>query len=132
MYPPPHFSLRLWEQLSKLLITFYPAVPLYGTHIDLKNAFWSFVLPESARTLFRLRSGPSGRVVGLGRLPLGCKYSPYICQQAFARLVEQALPLDILLVHYLDDFLLVHHHDRGYLRRHTGGAVLDLEQGGGS
>ena len=55
-------------------------MPLYGTHIDLKNAFWSFVLPESARTVFRLRSGPSGRVVGLGRLPFGWKYSPFICQ----------------------------------------------------
>ena len=72
-----------------------------GTHIDLKNAFSSFVLPESARTLFRLRSGPSGRVVGLGRLLFGWKYSPFIFQQA---LVEEALPPDILLVHYLDDF----------------------------
>ena len=80
------------------------------------------------RTLFRLRSGPSGRVVGLGRLPFGWKYSAYICQQALARLVEQALPPDILLVHYLDDFLLVH-HDTG--RQHVGGAVVGLERGGG-
>ena len=42
--------------------------------------------------------------------------------------MEQVLPPDVLLVHYLDDFLLVH-HDKGYLRRHTGGAVLALEQG---
>ena len=68
-------------------------------------------------------------MVGLGRLPFGWKYSPYICQQALARLVEQALPPDILLVHYLDDFLLVH-HDKGYLHRHTGGAVLASEHGG--
>ena len=68
---PPRFSLRSWEQLSKLLVTFYPGMPLYGTHIDLKNAFWSFVLPELARAVFRLRSGPSGRMVGLGRLPFG-------------------------------------------------------------
>ena len=96
---PPRFSLRSWEQLSKLLLTFYPGVPLYGTHIDLKNAFWSFVLPESARTVFRLRSGRSGRVVGLGRLPFGWKYSPFICQQTLARIVERVLPPDILLVH---------------------------------
>ena len=69
--PPPRFSLRSWEQLSKQLVTFYPGVPLYGMRIDLKNAFWSFVLRESARTIFRLRSGRSGRVVGLGRLPFG-------------------------------------------------------------
>ena len=36
---PPRFSLRSWEQLSQLLVTFYPGVPLCGTHIDLKNAF---------------------------------------------------------------------------------------------
>ena len=127
---PPRFSLRSWEQLSKLLVTFYPGVPLYGTHIDLKNAFWSFVLPESAHPLFCLRSGPSGRVVGLGRLPFRWKYSPFICQQALARLVEQALPRDILLVHYLDDFLLIH-HDKGYLRSSTVGTVDALERGGG-
>ena len=32
-------------------------------------------------------------------------------------------------MHYLDDFLLVH-HDRGYLRRHIGGTVFALEKGG--
>ena len=104
---PPLFSLRSWEQLSKLLVTFDPGVPLYRTYIDLKNASWSFVLPESARTLFRLRSGPIGRVVGLGRLPFGWKYTPFICQQALARLVEQALSPDILLVHYLNDFFVI-------------------------
>ena len=29
---PLGFSLRSWEQLSKLLVTFYPGVLLYGTH----------------------------------------------------------------------------------------------------
>ena len=41
----------------------------------------------------------------------------------------QALPPNILLMHYLDDFLLVH-HDKEDLRRHTGGAVIALERGG--
>ena len=127
--PPPRFSLRSWEQLSKLLVTFYPGVPLYGTHIDLKNAFWNFVLPESARTVFCLCSGPSGRVVGLGRLPSGWKYSPFICQQTLARILEQVLPPDILLVHYFDDFLLIH-HDKGYLRNNTGNTVDALGQEG--
>ena len=106
---PPRFLLRSWEQLSKLLVTFYPGVRLYGTHIDLNNAFWSFVLLASARMVFRLRSGPSGRVVGLGRLPFGWKYSPFICQQTLARIVGRVLPPAVLLVHYLDDFLLIHH-----------------------
>ena len=123
---PPRFSLRSWEQLSKLLVTFYPGVPLYGTHIDLKNAFWSFVLLESARTVFRLQSGPSGRVVGLGRLPFGWKYSPFICQQTLARIVERVLPPDILLLHYLDDFLLVHHDNND----NTGNTVIALGREG--
>ena len=127
--PPPRFSLRSWEQLSKLLVAFYPGVPLYGTHIDLKYAFWSFVLPESARTVFGLRSGPSRRVVGLGRLPFGWKYSPFICEHALARIVERVLPPDILLVHYLDDFLSVH-HDKGYLRDNTGNTVIALGREG--
>ena len=76
---PLTFSLRSLQQLSKLLITFYPGVPLYGTHVDLKNAFWRFVPPESPHTVFRMRPGSSGRVVGLGRLPFGWKYSPLIC-----------------------------------------------------
>ena len=120
---PPRFSLRSWEQLSKLLVTFYPRVPLYGTHIGLKNAFWSFVLPESARTVFRPRSGPSGRVVGLGRLPFGWKYSPFICQQTLARIVERVLPPNILSVHYLHNFFLVH-HDKGYPRDNMGNTVI--------
>ena len=40
--------------------------------------------------------------------------------------MEHVLPPDSLLVHYLDDFRLVH-HDTGYLRRHIVGAVLALE-----
>ena len=39
------------------------------------------------------------------------------------------MPPDILLVHYLDDFLLIH-HDKGYLRSSTCGAVDALERGG--
>ena len=126
--PPPGFSPRSWEHLSKLLVTFYPGVPLYGTHIDLKNAFSSFVLPDLARTVFRLRSGPSGRVVGLGRLPFCWKYSPFICQQTPARIVGRVQPRDIPLVHYLDGFLLIHHGKR-YVRDHTGNAVTALQEG---
>ena len=112
-----------------MLITFYPGVPLYGTHIDLKNAFWSFVLPESPRTVFRLRSGPSGRVVGLSRLPFRLKYSPFICRQTLVRIVEQVLLPDVWLVHYLDDFLLIH-HGKGYVRSNTRNTVDALGRGG--
>ena len=39
------------------------------------------------------------------------------------------MPPDILLVHYLDDILLIH-HDKGYLRSSTGGAADASERGG--
>ena len=87
------------------------------------------MLPEPARTVFRLWSGPSGRVVGLGRLPFGWKYSPFICQQTLAGIVERVLPPDILLVHYLDDFLFIH-YDKQYLRDNTGNTVLALGREG--
>ena len=80
-------------------------------------------LRRSARTVFRLRSGPSGREVGLRRLPFGWKFSPFICQQTVARIVQRVLPPNILWVHYLDDFLLVH-HDKGNLRDNTGNADI--------
>ena len=126
---PPRFSLKSWEQLSTILSTFSPGVPLYSTHIDLKTAFWSFLLPESAHTMFRLRSAPNGKVVGIGRLPFGWKYSPYICQHTLARVVGEVLPDDILPVHYLDDFLLVHPNKR-YLKVQTGGVVDHLVRNG--
>ena len=129
MYPPRRFSLRSWEQLSKELVTFYPGVRLYEQHINLKNAFWSFVLTELARTIFRSRSGPSRRFVDLGRLPFEWKCSPFIRKQTLARMVERVLPPDILPVHYLDDFLLVH-HDKGYLWDNTGNAVFALGREG--
>ena len=48
--------------------TFYAGVPLYGTHIELKNRFWTFALQHFAQIPFRVRKGLSGCVVGLGRL----------------------------------------------------------------
>ena len=105
---PPRFSLQSWEQLSRLLIAFFPGVPLYGTHI-LKMHFGALFLPDSARTLFCLRSGPSGQVVGLS---FGWKYSLYICQRALAQVVGSILPPDILLDHYLD--MVMVHHDHVY------------------
>ena len=87
------------------------------------------MLLDSACTVFRLRSGPSGRVVGLGRLPFGWKYSLFLYQRTLARIVERVLPTDILLVHYLDDFLLIH-HDKGYLRDNAGNTVDALGREG--
>ena len=85
-----------------------PDVPLLGVHIDLKNAFWSFRQPPQARRIFRFRPGPGLAPVELGRLPSGWKYNPYFCQTALASVLQGVLPPGVLLVHYLDVFLLVY------------------------
>ena len=44
-------------------------------------------------------------------------------------MVEDVLPPDIFLVHYLDDFVLMH-HDKGHLRSNTGNTVDSLGREG--
>ena len=73
---PPTFHLSLWEDLSRALIQVPLGTPLYGLHIDLKNAFWSFRLPAAARQVFRSRPAPGAAPVKQGHLPFGWKYSP--------------------------------------------------------
>ena len=52
---------------------------LFLTHVDLSNDFWSFLLPEGVRGMFRFRFG--GRLWDMERLPFGWKYSPVLCQE---------------------------------------------------
>ena len=122
---PPTFRLEPWEDLARSLSAFPPDVDLYGVHIDLKNAFWSFCLPPEARRIFCFRPTPGAPPVALSRLPFGWKYSPYLCQTGLARVLRGVLPPEILLVHYLDDFLLVF-TDREVLREAGHSAVRAL------
>ena len=126
---PPAFWLDSWEDLARSLSAFPPDVDLYGVHIDLKNAFWSFCLPPEARRIFRFRPAPGAPPVALSRLPFGWKYSPYLCQTRLARVLRGVLPPEILLVHYLDDFLLVF-TDREVLREAGRSAVRALIEAG--
>ena len=126
---PPTFRLDSWEDLAKSLSAFPPDVGLYGLHIDLKNAFWSFCLPQGARQVFRFRPAPGAPPVALSRLPFGWKYSPYLCQTSLACILRGVLPPEILLVHYLDDFLLVF-TDREVLREAGRAAVRALIEAG--
>ena len=126
---PPTFRLDSWEDLARSLSAFPPDVDLYGLHIDLKNAFWSFCLPQGARQVFRFRPAPGAPPVALSRLPFGWKYSPYLCQTSLARILQGVLPPEILLVHYLDDFLLVF-TDREVLREAGRVAVRALIEAG--
>ena len=63
--------------------------------------------------------------MALLHLPFGWKYSPYFCQAGLARVLRAVLPPGILLVHYLDDFLLVF-TDREVLREAGRSAVCAL------
>ena len=126
---PPAFRLDSWEDLARSLSAFPPDVGLYGLHIDLKNAFWSFCLPPGARQIFRFRPAPGAPPVALSRLPFGWKYSPYLCQTSLARILRGVLPPEILLVHYLDDFLLVF-TDSQVLREAGRSAVRALIEAG--
>ena len=61
------------------------------------------------------------------RLPFGWKYLPVMCQQLLGTLVPDLIPPDILLIHYLDDFLLIA-RDRGRLRVVTGRVAARLRE----
>ena len=64
---PARFSLCSWENMADRLSAWTPREPLYCTHIDLKNAFWSFVLPPKAARAFRFGFRPGGG--GTGHVP---------------------------------------------------------------
>ena len=76
---PLGFDLLSWEGVARFLARAPPGVWYYATHVDLSNAFWSFVLPPHARRAFRFRATRGGTVYSLDRLPFGWKYSPIIC-----------------------------------------------------
>ena len=57
---------------------------------------------------FPFSARPGLPAMELERLPFGSKYSPYLCLTALARVLQGVLPPRVLLVHYLDDCLLVY------------------------
>ena len=104
---PPKFSLALWENIGRWMAEQDPSVQLYGTHIDLTNAYWSFLLPPKAQRIFRFYTSQDSGLVSLDRLPFGWAFSPFLCQQLLGRVVQGAVPDGVFLVHYLDDFILL-------------------------
>ena len=101
------FSLCSWENMADRLSAWPPREPLYCTHIDLKNAFWSFVWPPKAARAFRLgfRPGGGARVIyRMRRMPFGWKFSPPLCQLALQKVIAGLVPPYMIIFHYLDDF----------------------------
>ena len=58
---PPGFDLPSWELVARFLAGAPPDVGYNATHVDLSNAFVSFVLPPHARRAFRFRAGGGGQ-----------------------------------------------------------------------
>ena len=103
------FSLDGWEQISQRLADWPADRPLFCTHVDLKNAFWSFTLPRQHQraSRFRMRWEGTKRVFCMSRMPFGWKHSPLFCQTALGHIARPLIPEGCLLFHYLDDFLIL-------------------------
>ena len=56
---------------------------------------------------FSCNGGGGETVYRLDRLPFGWKYSPTICQFALSEIVTPLIPKEIILLHCMDDFLLI-------------------------
>ena len=131
LHKPLSFSLDGWEQISKKLADWPADRPLFCTHVDLKNAFWSFKLPRRHERAFRFRMRWEGveRVFCMSRMPFGWKHSPLFCQTALGRIVRPLIPEGYTLFHYLDDFLILG-PDPARLRVVTARVVKALEEAG--
>ena len=88
-------------------------------HVDLTNAFWSLQLPEHLRGIFRVLI--NDRVYGFNCLPFGWQLSPIVCQTVLGYILASLRFSDVLVVRYLDDFLLV-----GYGRPRVRNAAATL------
>ena len=104
---PASFSLDGWEQISHKLAEWPTDRPPFCTHVNLKNASWSFTLPrQHARAFrFRLRWEDEDRIFCMSRMPFRCKHSPLFCQTALGRIVRPLIPDGYLLFHYLNDLV---------------------------
>ena len=84
----------------------HPSRELYGTHLDLSNAFWSFKLPRRPTELLGFIPGRGGGWCHWTGL-FGWAFSPFICQELLGRVVRGIVPEGVFLVHCLDDFILL-------------------------
>ena len=98
----PHPFLMALEDLK---IEAGPGEELFACHVDLTNAFWSLRLPAHLRGAFRVQI--DGNVYGFNCLPFGWQYSPIMCQTVLGYIVASLGFSNVLVLHYLDDFLLV-------------------------
>ena len=79
--------------------------PMLAFHVDLKNAFWSLRLPDAFRQAFRVSI--DGQTFAFNCLPFGWQYSPVICRTVLGYLPQGLDLVSVLVLHYLDDFLVL-------------------------
>ena len=79
--------------------------PLLACQVDLKNAFWSLRLPDDFKRNFRLSI--DGETFAFDCLPFGWQYLPALCQIVLGFLLQKLHLVSVVVLHYLDDFLLV-------------------------
>ena len=93
------------QALDRLRLVAPPGAPLLACHVDLKNAFWSLRLPPQFQDSFRVEI--EGTIYGFSCLPFGWQFSPAICQTVLGFILERLSLVSVLVLHYLDDFLIV-------------------------
>ena len=93
------------QSLEHLRVESEPGAPLVACHVDLTNAFWSLRLPDHLRGAFRVCV--DGKIYGFNCLPFGWQYSPIVCQTVLGYILASLGFSNVLVLHYLDDFLIV-------------------------
>jgi hypothetical protein len=120
---PPYFDLPSLDQL----LTSRGATPLFFTKLDLRNCYWSILLPRSVHGSFSISCAEA--TYSTRRLPFGWTWSPALAQLLIGRLLEPLVRGDVLCFQYLDDLLFVS-PDPSWLQQVTYHAMGLLEQTG--
>ena len=104
------------RELDSLRLLAEPGGPLLACHIDLTNAFWSLTLPEPYKNSLGVRI--NGKSYVFSCLPFRWRVSPVICRYVLAFLTGSVDTSDVMVLHYLDDFLVI-----GYGKAKVGGTM---------
>ena len=91
--------------LEHLRLATPPGAPLLACHVDLKNAFRSLRLPLEYQDSFRVDI--DGTPYGFSCLPFGWQFSSAMCQTVLGFILDRLSLVSVLVLHYLDDFLVV-------------------------
>ena len=106
-------SAPFLKALEDICLLLGPGEELLACHVDLTNAFWSLRLPPKLRGSFRVKI--DGAMYGFNCLPFVWQYSPVICQTVCGYILASLGFSDVLVLHYLDDFLIIS-YGRGRVR----------------